>query len=301
MRTAPRRERRAVDVVVAHLLERDRLVAELAEQRHLLREDRRRNRRRVRLEVVDLVVHQHAKRPLGLAVEPAGAADGLADRRGRRRSSAAASPCPPASRECRRATLVTSSTSSRMRRAYSCGVASHGCTAPCAAAPRRSASARSESTRTSASASASASPGWNEEAGHAVLDDVGDAADAAADDSAAAAERLDDDAAEAFRARREHENGRLVERAGDLGRRERLRPARLLPAGRATSACGTSRAASPRPDEVQRRVRDARRGEPPGLREHVDRLVALEHADEERRPGARAAERAPTRRTARDP
>ena len=38
-------KRRAVEVVVAHRVERDRRVAELAEQRHLLGEDRGRHRR----------------------------------------------------------------------------------------------------------------------------------------------------------------------------------------------------------------------------------------------------------------
>ena len=75
-----RRERLAVEVVREHGVERDGRVAELAEQRHLLREDRRRDRGRVRPEVVDLVVHEDAERAVGLAVERADAADGLADR-----------------------------------------------------------------------------------------------------------------------------------------------------------------------------------------------------------------------------
>ena len=61
-------------------VERDGDIAELAEEAHLSVEDARRNRGRVRPEVVDLVVHQHAQRPLGLSVERAGTAHGFADR-----------------------------------------------------------------------------------------------------------------------------------------------------------------------------------------------------------------------------
>ena len=38
----------------------------------------------------------------------------------------------------------------------------------------------------------------------------------------------------------------------------------------------------PAPDDVERRVGHARRRAPPRIGEHVDRLVALEHPDEER-------------------
>ena len=123
-------------------------------------------------------------------------------------------------------------------------------------------------------------PGRNEEARHAVLDDVRDPADAAPDDAAAAAERLDDDAAEALRARREHEHGRLVERAATSG--VGSDSVQRVCAGRSRDELLRHVAKRPAPDEVERRVRDARRGEAPGLREHVDGLVALEHADEER-------------------
>ena len=68
---------------------------------------------------------------------------------------------------------------------------------------------------------------FGEEAGRPVLDDVRDPADATRDDAAASAERLDDDTAQAFRPGREHEHRRVVERAGDLGRAQRLGPAGL--------------------------------------------------------------------------
>ena len=74
------RKRSAVDVVVPHRLERHGRVAELGEERHLLLEHPRGNRRRVRPEVVDLVVHEDAERAVGLAVEGADAAHGLAQR-----------------------------------------------------------------------------------------------------------------------------------------------------------------------------------------------------------------------------
>ena len=166
-----------------------------------------------------------------------------------------------------------------MRRAYSSGVASHGWTAACAATPSRSASARvgqhadervGESVRVAR---------LHENAGDAVLDDVGDAADTAADDSAAAAERLDDDAAQALGARRKHEDGRLVECPRNLGRRERLRPASLC--GQIAHERRGRLVQGSAPDQVQRRVGHTRRSEPPRLREHVHGLVALEHADEE--------------------
>ena len=68
---------------------------------------------------------------------------------------------------------------------------------------------------------------------------------------------------------------------------ERLGPARLRgELGDERSRHVAKRAAA---DEVQRRLGHARSGEPPRVGEHVDRLVALEHADEERRragPGA---------------
>ena len=186
-----------------------------------------------------------------------------------------------------------------MRRAYSSGVASHGCTAACAAAPSRSASARSESTRTSASASAVGVFDRNEKARRAILHDVGDAADPAPDHTAAAAERLDDDATEALRTGREHE--------GRSPRRAHARP----PGWRATRSSASAREARdealehvaqrPAPDEVKRRVGHARGRAAPGLGEDVDGLVALEHADEERDRALGQRAGSGTRRTARGP
>ncbi len=122
--------------------------------------------------------------------------------------------------------------------------------------------------------------GRNEEPGRPVLDDVGNPADAAPDDAATAAERLDHDAAETLRPRRENEDGRVVERPGHLGRRERLGPARLR-----REVCDEllgHLAKRPAPDDVESRVGNARSREAPRLREHVDGLVALEDADEQR-------------------
>ena len=95
------RKRRPVQVVVAHRVERHRRVAELAEQRHLLREDGGRHGGRVRPEVVDLVVHEHAKRAIGLAVERADAAHRLADRAVDAVLQQLLRPVAHASRECR--------------------------------------------------------------------------------------------------------------------------------------------------------------------------------------------------------
>ena len=122
--------------------------------------------------------------------------------------------------------------------------------------------------------------GRNEEPGRPVLDDVGNPADAARDDAATAAERLDHDAAETLRPRRENEDGRVVERPGHLGRRERLGPARLR-----REVCDeplgyfAKRAA---PDDVESRVGNAQSREAPRRRKDVDGLVALEDADEQR-------------------
>ena len=62
---------------------------------------------------------------------------------------------------------------------------------------------------------------------------------------------------------------------------ERWIPAGLR--GRSASSSSTMGSSAASADESQLRVRHARRGEPPGLGEHVDALVVLEHADEEQR------------------
>ena len=56
---------------------------------------------------------------------------------------------------------------------------------------------------------------------------------------------------------------------------------RVCSGSSATRRAGTS-ASVPRPTMCSSALRNTRRGESPCLREHVDRLVALEHADEER-------------------
>ena len=122
-----------------------------------------------------------------------------------------------------------------MRAANSCGVAAHVLRTGAAPPGRsRSASSGSARTRTSASASAAAIARLDEQAGLAVVDEVGDPADAAADDAAAAAERLDDDAAHPLGAR---------------GKDEHASPRR---ARRATSAVGSASAPL---DPLRRRAR----------------------------------------------
>ena len=91
--------------------------------------------------------------------------------------------------------------------------------------------------------------------------------------------------------------------AATCRRRHLARPTRA-PGKSRTSASATSRSAS-RSDEVQRRLRHARRGEPPRVGEPVHVLVPLEHADEERARLRRAAARGgdagtPRRRSTRE-
>src|SRR5437588_5709291 len=120
----------------------------------------------------------------------------------------------------------------------------------------------------------------DEQAVATVLDEVGNAADAARDDRTSAAEGLADHAAHAFRARRQDEEGRVVERARDLGLRQPLLRARLP--RQVAHELFDDRLQRSGPDEAQPRLRHARRGPPPRVGESVDILVALEHADEER-------------------
>ncbi len=75
-----RRQRPHSGDVVEHGVERDDLVAELAEHRHLLVEEADRHRDRVLGAVVDLVVHEHAQRAVAVAVDGADRRRGLADR-----------------------------------------------------------------------------------------------------------------------------------------------------------------------------------------------------------------------------
>src|SRR5919201_1755153 len=147
-----RRERLLVHVVVDRRLEVDDPVAELAQLRHLLIEERGRHGDGVAGDVVDLVVHERAERPPALAVERARAGDGLADR--------AVDPVLqelPGPRHLHQ--RLSLSTASRSFAAYSSGVDSHGSTLSRARAASRSASSRSLRIRTSASASAPVSPG----------------------------------------------------------------------------------------------------------------------------------------------
>ena len=74
------RQRHAVDVIREHVVERDRGIAELAELRELLVEQRDRHGDRVLGLVVDLVVHEDAQRAAVPAVRGADAGRRLAER-----------------------------------------------------------------------------------------------------------------------------------------------------------------------------------------------------------------------------
>ena len=78
----------------------------------------------------------------------------------------------------------------------------------------------------------------------------------------------------------------VVERGGDLLGGELARPSATPQLADERLGDVGARALA---DDAQRRRRDARRGEPPRLREAVDVLVRLEHADEERDRLLRAA------------
>ena len=167
-----------------------------------------------------------------------------------------------------------------MRRAYSSGVASHGCTAACEAVPRNAGEGAVGENAHDRVRQRVDILDPHEQARDAVLHDVGDPTDATPDDTTAAAECLDDDAPEPLRARGEHEDGGLVECARNLRGGERLAPARLR--GQVPNERLDRLAQCPAPDEVERRVGHARCGAAPGVGENVDGLVALEHADEQR-------------------
>ena len=100
------------------------------------------------------------------------------------------------------------------------------------------------------------------------------------DDRAAAAERLDEDAAHPLRARGQHEHRRRVERGRDAVR------SAATPSTRRVRQVADEPLDDPAPralaDECERRAGNLRRREPPRLRELLDSLVVLEHADEER-------------------
>ena len=114
-----------------------------------------------------------------------------------------------------------------------------------------------------------------------VADEVRHPAAATRDHGAAARERLDDHARRPLRARGEQQQRRLVQRVHDLGCGQRGRPARLP--GQVGDERLDERRVETAADEPKLRVRQPRRREPPGGGDPVDVLVALEHADEERR------------------
>ena len=277
----------AVDVVIAHPIERHRRVAETVEEADLLREDRRRHGRRVRLKVVDLVVHENAERPLGLSVEPSGAGHRLSDRAidavlqellrsvGPHRVSVGGLSGDVVHELADAAGVLLRRREPRLNS----GVGG------CAKALRERTIREHAYERVGESGRV---PGLDEDARLPVFHDVRDPADAASDHAASAAERLDDDAPETLRTRREDENGGVVERPRDLRRRQRLRPSRLC------REIGDEPlrhvAKRPATDEVEPRVRDARGGQAPGVSQDVDRLVPLEDADEQSDEALRVAE-----------
>ncbi len=103
---------------------------------------------------------------------------------------------------------------------------------------------------------------------------------ATADHRPCPAERLDHDAAHPLRARRQDEEGRLVERKRHLGLRQPLAPGHLI--RKVAREALHDRPESARADEAQPRSRHPCRCATPCLGEAVDVLVALENADEER-------------------
>ena len=114
----------------------------------------------------------------------------------------------------------------------------------------------------------------------AVLDEIRDPADPAADHGPPAAERLHHDASHPLRARGQDETRGLVERRGDLRRPESGRP--RGPPREVRDESPDKRRERTRADDPEHRVRHVRRRAAPRVREPVDVLVALEHADEER-------------------
>ena len=140
----------------------------------------------------------------------------------------------------------------------------------------------------------SALVGIDEQSRVVVVDDVGDAAGTSADDGASAAERLEHDPRSALRPRREEEEPGVVERLHDV---------RCLQAEIPVDAA--REVADERPgdlamaavaDHPERRIRDPRCREPPGVGDDMDVLVSLETRGT-RRTGARAAARRGARRT----
>ena len=166
--------------------------------------------------------------------------------------------------------------------------------------PRRAARERPVGrTRTSASASAAASSGGTSEAVLAVHDDVGDAAGARADTG-----RPRQNASTTIRGSPSERDGSTSAVAsssaaatsgvGSLGVQ------RTRPGNSATSARRRS-VIVPRPTRCSGAAGKPRRSQPPGVGEHVDRLVALEHADEEQARARRAAAPAAARGTSPGP
>ena len=138
---------------------------------------------------------------------------------------------------------TAASTSERMSRARSSGVASQSSKRTFAAAPSRSARSRSLRSRRIAAARLSVSNGRTSSPSTPSVTRSGMPPAVGRDDGPPACERLDQDPAETFRPRREHERRRLVERLRDSGG---LEPAVVLDTIRELSppACGRLRAAS---------------------------------------------------------
>ena len=187
------------------------------------------------------------------------------------------------------AAASVSSTSAAIRSAYSSGVAVHLDADAAAPSPSRAASSPSVSTRSIAAASACVSPGRDEEAVDAVLDDVRDPACAGADHRPAADERLDHDPRQPLGGRRKHERRaprrpRRASSGGSRRRSQRRRCPRATQAlGDAPSASRCRRGAARRPGRAPRRA-----ARPP-------RAPRRSCSARARRRRSRAAPRAPRR------
>src|SRR3954451_25053200 len=121
--------------------------------------------------------------------------------------------------------------------------------------------------------------GLDQQSAGLVVDEVRDAADATRDARPASTESLHDHAAHAFRTGGQHEDRRLAERSSYLRLRQPLVPARLP--GEIAEQLVDEVPKRPAADESQACFRHARGCETPRVREAVDVLVTLEHADEE--------------------
>ena len=195
----------------------------------------------------------------------------------------------------------TRSTSSRRARRTPPGSPASASAARRAPAPSRSASARSDEHRTSASASAPRVPGGDEDAVLAVARRCRGCRRRARRRPA----RPRQNASTTIRGSPSERDGSTSAVASSIARRDLRRRRATASSGRGP---GTRRRdARRRPLIVPRPTRRScadghtRRGEPPGLRQHLDRLVALEHADEERRRLRRQRRAAGARGTSRGP